>query len=79
VLLARVSYWTWITCCGDFFSVDDGSEYVRTCQRVSSKDKPGHILTRMTVGNEDRTHCLRNLKQIQNVSVAVNAQLIDSK
>ena len=69
-------------------STDDGSEYVRTHPEVmqsirqqclSGNVKPSHIHTRMVVGSDDDTTCPRNLKQVQNVSVAVNAQLIDSK
>ena len=69
-------------------STDDGSEYVRTCpevmqsikdQSLSGIDKPSHILTQMTLGNDDETQCPRNLKQVQNISVTVNAELIKSK
>ena len=68
--------------------VSEGSQYVRTHPDVRSsitehcvntKLKPKQILTNMTLNAEDEIACPRNLKQVQNVSTAVNAQLVSNK
>jgi len=66
----------------------EGTEYVRTQPHVQAKireqclktkNKPKAIYTNMTVTANDESTCPRNVKQVQNVSAKVTAELIADK
>jgi len=66
----------------------EGSHYVRTRPDVTStitqkctetRQKPKKIYEDMLLQTKDEDQCPRNIKQVQNISVAVNAELMDSK
>jgi len=66
----------------------EGTQYVRTQPEVlqtiqqqclETKHKPKKIFETMTVNNSDDAQCPRNLKQVQNISVAVTEKLIHTK
>ena len=68
-------------------TLPDGSEYVRTNPKViaaiqesctKTKLKPKQIYTDLNLDSDEST-CARNLRQVQNVSAMVNAQLIATK
>ena len=68
--------------------LSEGSEYVRIRPEVTesvkkqcmqTKAKPNQIYSNMVVDAENEASCPRNLKQVQNISAGVTANLISQK